>query len=218
VRRRLIQLALSRIRNSTRFESNQVAWNARSEYVKQGLYQGQSILAIDLVSCTRCDECTRACTHQHGTESHGTPFTRLLRTGLRFGDYLVATSCRSCKDAYCMVGCPVDSIHRGRHQQIVIENHCIGCGLCANNCPFGNIFMVDDQHNLREAPDPDHPDRKVMVAQPKAAACDLCDPEGEEDDPTPRCVYSCPHDAAKRMTGDELLKRVVGEAPEKVKE
>ena len=43
-----------------------------------------------------------------------------------------------------MIGCPVDAIHRGRHQQIVIEDHCIGCGLCAQNCPYGNISMEPD--------------------------------------------------------------------------
>src|SRR5438552_17653099 len=86
--------------------------------------------------CTRCDECTKGCIREHGDESHGVPITRLLRDGRRFGDYLVAVSCRSCTDPHCMSGCPVDSIHRGKHLQIVIEDHCIGCGLCASNCPY----------------------------------------------------------------------------------
>src|SRR5262249_29203501 len=30
-----------------------------NEYVRQGLYQGQRLLVLDLTSCTRCDECTR---------------------------------------------------------------------------------------------------------------------------------------------------------------
>ena len=174
-------------------------------YLEQGLYQGQNLLALDLNSCTRCDECTKACIRQHGTASHGYPIARLLRDGLRFGDYLVATSCRSCKDAYCMIGCPVDSIHRGKHLQIVIEDHCIGCGLCARNCPFGNISMLPNERDLMEAQDLEHPGQVHLVARPKAAACDLCDAAGREEHPDPRCVRECPHNAAHRMTGDQLL-------------
>ena len=56
--------------------------------------------------------------------------------------FLIASACRSCRDPYCLVGCPVDAIHRVSSPErpgaveITIENHCIGCGLCANNCPY----------------------------------------------------------------------------------
>jgi ferredoxin len=42
-----------------------------------------------------------------------------------------------------MIGCPVGSIHRGNNGQIEIQDWCIGCGLCANNCPYGAIQMHD---------------------------------------------------------------------------
>ena len=35
------------------------------EFVQQGLFQGQKLLVLDLLSCTRCDECTRACADSH---------------------------------------------------------------------------------------------------------------------------------------------------------
>lgn len=175
------------------------------QFVEQGLYQGQSLLVLDLIKCTRCDECTNACVQQHGKASHGQLITRLRREGLRFGDFLVATACRSCEDAYCMIGCPVDAIHRGKHRQIVIEDHCIGCGECARNCPYGNIFMEPNNRELMEVDDPTRPGQTQEVARPKAATCDLCDAEGREDRPRPRCVYACPHDAAHRMTGEDLL-------------
>ena len=159
--------------------------------------------------CIRCDECTKGCVDQHGTHSHGVPVTRLLRDGMRLGNFMVATSCRSCVDAHCMVGCPVDSIHRGKHLQIVIEDHCIGCGLCANNCPYGSIFMVPNENADAQALSSGPAGQTVRLAQPKAAACDLCDAEGTKDEPEPRCVSSCPHDAAGRYTGDELLQLVL---------
>lgn len=168
------------------------------EYVRQGIFQGQQMLVLDLLTCTRCDECTRAC-----ADSHADGNARLLREGLRFGDFLVATSCRSCHKPYCMDGCPVDAIHRhGNHLEVVIENHCIGCGLCERNCPYGSIHMVQ-----RDKPNPDA--EKVtggnanLTAARKAVNCDLCG--GEE----PFCVQACPHEAAHRLTGPDLMDRVL---------
>jgi Fe-S-cluster-containing hydrogenase component 2 len=113
-----------------------------------------------------------------------------------------------------MIGCPVDAIHRGKHQQIVIEDHCIGCGLCANNCPYGNIWILPDERQ-RAAPSVDlQPTETKMTAKVTAATCDLCDAEGKRDEPLPRCVYACPHDAAHRMSGAQLLQEVMKSAPD----
>jgi len=222
LRRRLVEMAIQRLRHD--FDNHP----AMRQHVEQGLYQGQSLLLLDLTRCTQCGECVRACEDQHGTASHGMTITRLLLEGRQFGDYMVARSCRSCKDAYCMVGCPVDSIHRGKHLQIVIEDHCIGCGLCAENCPYDNIFMppnlkaapelaesgappggVSEAAGRGEAQPAGRLDVRAEVRQPKAATCDLCDAEGERDEPLPRCVYACPHDAAHRMTGEQLLYKMM---------
>jgi Fe-S-cluster-containing hydrogenase component 2 len=46
-------------------------------------------------------------------------------------------------DPVCLIGCPVGSIHRGDNREIVIEDWCIGCGLCATSCPYGSIQMHD---------------------------------------------------------------------------
>ena len=182
------------------------------EYIEQGLYEGRKLLVLDMDLCTRCDECTKGCVEQHGTKSHGVPVTRMLRDGRRFENFTIATACRSCADPHCMTGCPVDSIHRGKHLQIVIEDHCIGCGLCAANCPYGNITMVPNERRRVELPDPDRAGQTLLLSQPKAVTCDLCDAEGKLSVPQPRCVSACPHEAASRMTGEELLQRVMGDA------
>jgi len=157
-----------------------------SEYVQQGLFQAQNLLVLDLESCTRCDECTKACADAHDGHS------RLLREGQRFGQFLVATSCRSCQKPYCMDGCPVDAIHRKNdHLEVVIENHCIGCGLCERNCPYGAIQLV--------AKDEKDAERGMIAAVAKKAVnCDLC------NGGKPFCVNACPHDSAHRMSGKEL--------------
>jgi CRP-like cAMP-binding protein/NAD-dependent dihydropyrimidine dehydrogenase PreA subunit len=53
VRRQLVDIALDRLRRD-----RESAVPAMREFIEQGLYQGQSILALDLDTCTRCDECT----------------------------------------------------------------------------------------------------------------------------------------------------------------
>ncbi|HEY2713493.1 MAG TPA: cyclic nucleotide-binding domain-containing protein [Chthoniobacterales bacterium] len=203
LRRRIVAQSLTRLRNAV------VGNRLLDEYVEQGLYEGQSILVLDLDNCTRCDACTRGCVEEHGTRTHGIPIPRLIRAGRRLDNFLVATSCRSCTDAHCMVGCPVDSIHRGKHLQIVIEDHCIGCGLCAENCPYGSIFMIPNERNRVVVPDLSRSGRPHRVAQLKAANCDLCDAAGDLSAPHPACVAACPHDAAFRMSGPQLLERVM---------
>lgn len=161
----------------------------KANFVAQGLYNAQSLLVLDLESCTRCDECSKACADSHDGQ------TRLVRDGLRFENFLVATSCRSCTDPYCLVGCPVNAIFREGDKEIVIEDHCIGCGQCATNCPYGNITMYGHQDGYRV-----DGDRKIPVIRQRATTCDQCKSIGG----TPRCVYACPHDAAHRMSGEDL--------------
>jgi len=152
----------------------------------------QSLLVLDLTKCTRCDECTKACSDAH----HGV--TRLIREGLRFENWLVASSCRACLDPYCMVGCPVDAIHRKKSREMKIEDWCIGCGTCAKNCPYGNINM----HGFptEETTNDAVTNVQKAVMREKATMCDLC----SELDGEPSCVYACPHDAAHRYNADEF--------------
>ena len=156
-----------------------------TDFLNQGLMEAQSLLLLDLEKCTRCDQCVRACADAHDG------VTRLVREGLRFDKYLVATSCRSCRDPLCMVGCPVGSIRRRNSMEIIIEDWCIGCGLCARNCPYGNLNL----HPFTvQVPDPGQPARLIATTKKKATGCDLC---MEHDEPS--CVYACPHDAAHRV-------------------
>jgi CRP-like cAMP-binding protein/Fe-S-cluster-containing dehydrogenase component len=160
-------------------------------FLAQGLMEAQSLLVLDLDKCTRCDQCVRACADAHGGVS------RLIRDGLRIDHYLVATSCRQCKDPLCMVGCPVGAIRRRNSLEITIEDWCIGCGLCADNCPYGNINMQPFQ---LMSDDPAHAGRKIAEVKVKATACNLC-PDHDE----PNCVYACPHDAAHRVNPREFF-------------
>lgn len=185
-----IETEMSRVAR-TRVQSDDERQGAIStvpldDFLSQGLMEAQNLLVIDLEKCTRCDLCVRACADAHDG------VTRLVRDGLRYDKYLVATSCRSCRDPLCMVGCPVGSIRRHPNSlEIVIEDWCIGCGLCATQCPYGNINL----HPFKVvAEDPDHPGVMKAQVREKATTCDLSREYHE-----PACVYACPHDALKRI-------------------
>ena len=155
------------------------------QFLSQGLMEAQSLLILDLEKCTRCEACVNACADAHDGVS------RLVRDGLRFENFLVATSCRQCRDPLCMVGCPVGAIRRRNSLEVIIEDWCIGCGLCARNCPYGNINLHPFETMVE---DPERHGRKKAVVQQKATSCDLCTHLKE-----PSCVYACPHDAAHRV-------------------
>ena len=137
------QLVAKRQSEITKTEEQQ-PWDSRhdltetEEFRDAGLVQGQSLLLIDLDRCTRCGDCVRACvnTHQDG-------YSRLFLEGPRFDRFLVPSACRQCLNPSCMIGCPVGSIQRGANGQIEIRDWCIGCGLCARQCPYDSIQMHD---------------------------------------------------------------------------
>ena len=161
-------------------------------FLAQGLMDAQSLLILDLEKCTRCDQCVKACAEAHDG------VTRLLRDGVRFDKYLVATSCRQCRDPLCMVGCPVGSIRRRNSLEVIIEDWCVGCGLCASNCPYGNITVQGFER--------DGADAGTHGTVRKATSCDLC-----HDLEEPSCVYACPHDAAHRVNPTEFFSKMLGQ-------
>ena len=129
------------------------------EFLNQGLFEAQNLLLIDLDNCTRCDACVNACADAHDGIS------RLIRDGLRYDRFLVATACRSCRDPLCMTQCPVGSIRRKETLEIIIEDWCIGCGKCAELCPYGNINM----HSFEVKKEVPATEKKPAAAVVKAA-------------------------------------------------
>ena len=151
-----------------------------ARFSQLGLHQGRQLMLIDLDTCTLCGDCVSACA---SVQADSLP--RLSLHGPRFGKYVVPASCRKCHDAACLSGCPVGAIHRGAASQIIIEDWCIGCGLCAAKCPYEAIDLRRDEVKL-------------------AIVCDQCAarPAG------PECVRACPHDAAQRVDAPSFFARL----------
>jgi Fe-S-cluster-containing dehydrogenase component/CRP-like cAMP-binding protein len=155
--------------------------------LEQRFINGTKAMLIDLNLCVRCDDCVRACASTHG----GNP--RFIRHGRTFDHWMVTNACMHCADPVCMIGCPTGAIHRsiGSGAVVINDTTCIGCGTCANSCPYNNIRLVEIR-DLRGNPVRDSDSMKPIM---KATKCDLC----ETNPGGPACVRACPHDALRRV-------------------
>ena len=189
---RLWALATARVKEISATRGNFERADLLDFTLAKGLTQANSVLVIDLETCTRCDDCVRGCASTHG----GTQ--RFVREGEVYDGFMVVRSCYHCQDPTCLVGCPTGAIARLNVGDVVAIDPliCIGCGACADNCAYDSIVM----HDLGVTWGPDAIP-KDLRGQPRAVAtkCDLCfdAPQG------PACVSSCPHGAAHRVAGAE---------------
>ncbi|MDA1095075.1 MAG: cyclic nucleotide-binding domain-containing protein [Acidobacteria bacterium] len=149
-----------------------------------GLIHGESVLLIDLNTCTRCDDCVRACSDTHG----GRP--RFIREGTRFRQWSIPTACYQCTDPVCMIGCPTGAITRpiGSLEVTINKDTCIGCHNCVKRCPWNNIIEVAYSSPTIN--------RDIELA----TKCDLC--LGRTQGPA--CVQMCPHGSATRISFKDL--------------
>ncbi|MBV1960586.1 MAG: cyclic nucleotide-binding domain-containing protein [Immundisolibacteraceae bacterium] len=157
-------------------------WAVSERYIN-----GTQSMLIDMDKCVRCDDCVTACSRGHD----GNP--RFLRHGKVHGKWMIANACMHCSDPVCLIGCPTGAIHRTAEQGIVTINDdtCIGCGVCANSCPYSNIRLVEINDNRGRAVLDPASQLPIM----KATKCDLC----ADQIGGPACVRACPADAMRRI-------------------
>lgn len=166
-------------------EGIQVPSNLMEFVAEKRFFNGTQSMVIDMDLCTRCDDCVRACASTHD----GNP--RFLRHGPMMDNLMVANACMHCVDPVCMVGCPTGAIHRSSRGGEVVINPatCVGCTICANNCPYDSIRMVEVRTTKGQFWVDDA--QKPLL---KATKCDLC----IEQTSGPACQNACPHDALSR--------------------
>ena len=168
--------------------------------VDAGVMQGHEVLMIDTAICTDCNNCVDACGRRHG-------YSRIERAGLQLGNMLFPSACRHCEDPVCLL-CSVNGIVREPDGEIrIVPDNCIGCGACAERCPYDNIQM----HELVEQEEgffskllhrKDESSAEDQLAQKIAVKCDLC--AGYD---YYACVHACPVGAAMRVDPVEVFGR-----------
>lgn len=169
--------------------ANQIDQSLLDFFVDQRIVNGRKTMLIDTWRCTGCDDCVRACAAGHDNNP------RFRRHGPMLGGLMVANACMHCSDPVCLIGCPTGAIHREPEGQVTIDDTtCIGCGRCAESCPYDNIVLVPIR-DRQGALVVDEADRPVV----KATKCDLCiDLPGG-----PACQRACPHDALTRLDAND---------------
>jgi len=155
--------------------------------VQNRLNNGRDAMVIDLHRCTRCDDCVKACADVHD----GNP--RFVRQGVVHDRLQFVQACMHCSDPVCMIGCPTGAIARDKGTGVVSihDSICVGCGVCADSCPYETIAMA----NVVDRKGRPYVDETNGHAIRKATKCDQCSglPSG------PACVAACPHDALVRI-------------------
>lgn len=151
------------------------------------IVNGTATMLINTDRCIGCDECVRACALAHESNP------RFVRHGKEHGPVMVANACMHCVDPVCLIGCPTGAIQRdARDGFIAIDDVlCIGCGTCANSCPYENIRLVE----IRSKDGNFIIDEATKAPIVKATKCDLC--SGRIGGPA--CQQACPHDALIRV-------------------
>jgi CRP-like cAMP-binding protein/Fe-S-cluster-containing hydrogenase component 2 len=169
------------------------------------------VIVIDENLCVRCDNCVTSC-----AAAHEDGFSRLIRKGVTFEEFLLPTACRACQDPSCLL-CKSGGIKRDKDGDIYFTESCIGCSGCAQRCPYGNITMVETaemgkpavpsliQYLLGRKDDAPiaMPGGFSPEMRPKLkkipVKCDL-----DKGHLFPACVSNCPTGAIKRYRAEEL--------------
>lgn len=127
-------------------------------------------LKVNKEVCQGCRTCEAICSLVH-TE-YVSPQCRgiQIKEQSTLGKFNL-TVCQQCFDMACAAACPVDCIGRNAYSGAVeIGEECIGCGACAEACPYHAIVMAE------------------LDGETKPFKCDLCGG-------LPECVPACPRQA-----------------------
>ena len=123
-----------------------------------------------------CFACEETCVHRNDNG----PLDSAIKVVHKPGDsYHNVITCLQCSEPACQEACTTGAIQKSKEDGIVriLQEKCIGCGMCALACPYGGIY-ISSEKNL-------------------AYKCDACDGK-------PKCVEACPLHILSFFEGDRI--------------
>lgn len=164
----------------------------------------KKFLIIDVNKCIDCDNCIQACERRHGV-------TRFNRYGFEIGTIRIPTSCKNCEDPECIKSCKIEGMTKTNHRFTQPKEICIGCGVCAKNCPFNAISMVSRegyslQIHYEKVEDKNEHEKLLQKAQKRKKEIWKCD--GCADYKNRGCVYNCPTGALQEVVLADFIKTI----------
>ena len=103
-------------------------------------FRKRKTLVAESKVCAGCRTCETICSLTH----EGCIDLEKSRINLKsnaFRGSFIPLVCRQCADAPCYYACPEDAIRIEEDRTIILEEKCIGCGLCVSTCPTESISM-----------------------------------------------------------------------------
>ena len=164
------------------------------------------IITADLRRCIGCQTCTAAC-----RQTNATPPTVQWRTVLdiengEFPDVrrsFVPTGCQHCAEPPCMHVCPTTATYQRDDGLVGIDyDKCIGCGYCADACPYQARYITHRAEfaygAAMESETARIDERRLSVATKCNFCMDRVDAAkengltpGVDPEVTPACVNAC---------------------------
>lgn len=135
------------------------------------------IIGIDYAACPPgCSACEEICARERGG-------ARIRTVPIAGNNFHGALSCQQCGQPQCVQVCPTAALAKSPGDGVirVVEERCVGCGLCTLACPYGGIYY--DEVNS------------------KVYKCDNCDGK-------PKCVPACKHNALAFIRTSSICKNL----------
>jgi formate dehydrogenase iron-sulfur subunit len=171
---------------------------------------GENAMLIDTRKCTGCRNCIKGCKSWNGHTFEENKFkdagnglprfsanqwidvvtngSEPVGNGEEGKPLFTRISCMHCREAACVMVCPVGAInHNGIGAVVIDPQKCIGCNYCIANCTF-NVIGFDRAANM-------------------ARKCTLCT-DRVTTGMLPACVQACPTDTLKFGPRNEIVSLV----------
>lgn len=107
-------------------------------------------LVIDLRKCVGCQACMVACGFENSTPLGHFRTTVTISEKVVEGvprRVIVPRTCNQCADPACVKVCPTGATYQQEEGVVVVDNTvCIGCGYCAQTCPYEARFINPISH------------------------------------------------------------------------